>query len=235
MGLFSTVLHIHKKDLESVVITLSNVLAKNGITKFSQYPAFNEDIYDEETNSNFYLITQPTGNWVTIVELNVQLENTPYLYELTEEMSRLLDTYALSFHLHDDDVLYYNLDKSGNSLDGYTSDPQYFSEEPVSNEEILSQRHTPEKFGELIPPGKTWEELNSILNEGYWTAFDTNDLDEDGLPNDENYFGWDQLDRFEKIGKYLEIYSVDEYPFANWFDHISILDVPGSYILRAER
>ncbi|MFN7638790.1 MAG: hypothetical protein ACK5SD_17890, partial [Pseudanabaena sp.] len=49
------------------------------------------------------------------------------------------NSYDLSFHLHDDDVLYYNLDCNGESLDGYNSNLQFFENEPLDKKEILRE------------------------------------------------------------------------------------------------
>jgi hypothetical protein len=164
----------------------------------------------------------------------VNVENPFYLYELTNSLSKRLNTYALSFHLHDDDVLYYNLDKAGESLDGYNSDYQYFLAEPADRNEVVTQRHTPEHFASILPAAKTVEGLNEILNEGYWAAFDNGDLDDDGVPNDDKYF-IDEEDRFVRIGKYLEIYSSDDYPFANWYINLGTLNLGECYLMKAER
>jgi hypothetical protein len=241
MGLFSTVIHIYKKSQADIVNGLKNELQQNrGFTNFSKLDITNsnhQDILDNEVYSEqaiFYLVTQPHGNWTTIIELNVNVDNPFYLYDLTNELSKQLDTYALSFHLHDDDVLYYNLDKQGESLDGYNSNYQYFLTEPADKEEVLSQRHTPESFSNILPATKNTAALNEILNEGYWEAFDNDELDEDGVPNDDKYF-IDEQDRFERAGKYLEIYSNDDYLFADWLGNLTKLKLSGCYLLKAER
>lgn len=146
-----------------------------------------------------------------------------------------MDTYALSFHLHDDDVLYYNLDNKVESLDGYNSDFQYFDSEPLSIEDILPQRHSPEHFLMILPKSKTVEELNDILNEGMWTAFDNEELDEEGCPIDDEKYYVDEQDRFERIGKHLEIFSKDNYPFADWFSNLKKLNLDNCYLLKANR
>jgi len=126
MGLFSTVLHIYKRNKTDTVTELTNELKiDRGFSKFSK---LNIDISNSEkviskkvftNNGVFYLVTPQIGNWTTIIELNVNIENPFYLYELTNALSKRLKTYALSFHLHDDDILLYNLDKDGSSIDGY--------------------------------------------------------------------------------------------------------------------
>jgi hypothetical protein len=241
MGLFSTVLHIYQRNQADTVNELINELKNNrGFSKFSKLDIDNsnsEKIISEYVFNNpgvFYLVTPLIGNWTTIVELNVNIVNPFYLYYLTNQLSKSLSTFALSFHLHDDDILLYNLDKDGNSIDGYNSNYQYFLTDPADKEEINAQRHLPEAFENILPKLKTSGKLNSILNEGYWNAFDNNDLDEDGVPNDDKYF-IDEQDRFERIGKFLEIYSNDDYPFADWISNITKLNLPDCYLLKAEK
>lgn len=241
MGLFSTVLHIYNRSQVDTVKELQNVLRLNrDLKNFSKLNISNsnyQEVLDNEVYSKpgiFYLVTQPYGNWTTIIELNVNIENPFYLYDLTNALSKLLNTYTLSFHLHDDDVLYYNLDKDGESLDGYNSDYQYFLTEPADKEEVLSQRHSPESFSNILPVIKNVEGLNRILNEGYWSAFDNGDLDKEGVPADDKYF-IDEQDRFERVGKYLEIFSKDDYPFADWYSNLTKLNLDNCYLLKADR
>jgi hypothetical protein len=241
MGLFSTVLHLFKTPQAETTNELSAELRQRyGFSKFSRLNINNSNfkaIIDDEVEGHtgvFYLITQQHGNWTTIIELNVNLEEPFYLYELTNSLSKRLHTYALSFHLHDSDVLYYNLDKAGKSLDGYNSDYQYFLTKPASREEILSQRHTPQQFSPVLPAGKTTGGLNKILNEGYWMAFDNDELDKLETPEGDKYL-IDEEDRFVRVGNYLEIYPQSDYPFANWYSNSSKLNLAECYLLKAEK
>ena len=181
MGLFSTVLHIYKKSQADTVNELQNELQQNrGFTNFSKLDFTNskyQNVLDNEVYSKhaiFYLITQPHGNWTTIIELNVFVDNPFYLYDLTNTLSKQL------------------------------------------------------------PATKGPDGLNKILNEGYWEAFDNNELDENGVPDDDKYY-IDEQDRFERIGKYLEIYSKDDYPFADWLGNLAKLNLSDCYLLKAER
>lgn len=242
MGLFSTVLHIYKKPQAETVKELKNDLQLNRAVKnHSKIDITNSNVQgvlDNEVYAKpglFYLVTQPHGDWTTIVELNVNIDNSFYLYDLTNALSKQLDTYALSFHLHDDDVLYYNLDYKGESLDGYNSDFQYFHSEPLTKEDIVAQRHAPEHFLAILPKSKTVEGLNYILNEGMWSAFDNEELDEEGCPIDDDKYYVDEQDRFESVGKYLEIFSKDDYPFADWYSNFTKLNLDNCYLLKAER
>ena len=108
MGLFSTVLHIYNRSQVDTVKEVQNELRLNrDLKNFSKLNISNsnyQEVLDNEVYSKpgiFYLVTQPYGNWTTIIELNVNIENPFYLYDLTNALSKLLDTYTLSFHLHD--------------------------------------------------------------------------------------------------------------------------------------
>jgi hypothetical protein len=241
MGLFSTVLHIYKRNQVDIVSELSNELGQNhNFSKFLKIDITNAD-YENVIESKvypqpglFYLITEPHSDWTTIIELNVNIDKSIYLYELTNSLSSRLNTYSLSFHLHDDDVLYYNLENQGKSLDGYNSNYQYFLIDAADKNEVLSQRHTPNFFSSLLPATKNIDSLNLILNEGYWDAFDNNDLNEHGIRNGEKY-DVDEEDRFVRVGKYLEIFSKDDYPFANWRPNLQKLNLANCYLLKVEK
>jgi hypothetical protein len=241
MGLFSTVLHIYQKSQGDIVNELSKELrqdrrlpklSKVDFTNANHQIVLDKEVYSEE--GIFYLITQPHGDWTTIIELNVNIGDPFYLYDLTNSLSKRLDTYALSFHLHDDDVLIYNLDRQGESMDGYNSNYQYFLTERADREEVLTQRHTPQSFSFIMPATKNVASLNEILDEGYWTAFDNDKLDEEGVPSDDKFF-IDEEDRFVRIGKYLEIFSKEDYPFADWHSNLTRLNLDNCYLLKSNR
>jgi hypothetical protein len=241
MGLFSTTLSIYKKDQSDIVDRLKELLSENrNLSSFEKIEVATDNfqkILESDVYSNsgvYYLITERYNKWTTIIELNVNLEEPFYLYELVNEMSLKLKTYVLSFHLHDDDVLYYNLDCSGESLDGYNSNIQYFENEPLGKSEILRQRHDPRKFLGILPNNKNINVLTEILDRGYWKAFDNNDLDKDGIPNDDKYETIEE-DRLKELGRYIEIYSADNFPYANWYEDIYELDLSKCYLLRAGR
>lgn len=235
MGLFSTVLHLFQKTQAEVVEALAAELRQDhGISTIAQKTGLDfQEIIDVKTSGVAYLVTPQHSNWTTVIEVTVQLPEPFYLYDLTNGMSKRLNTYALSFHLHDSDLLLYNLNRGGEALDGYNSYYQYFLEEPAEVEDILSQRHSPQFFKEVLPASKNVEALDGLLNEGYWNAFDEEALDEDGIFPEE--YDVDEEERFENIGKYLEIFSDAEYPFANWQHHRDKLDLKNCLLLTGER
>lgn len=240
MGLFSTTLHVYERDQSEVVDGLKGVLSEKQLSIFDRIeilPGNFHDVLQSSVYSNtgiYYLVTERHGKWTTIIELNVNIEHAFYLYELGDSLSSKLKTYALSFYLHDDDVLYYNLDYNSESLDGYNSNVQYFENDRLSKNEVISQRHDTTPFFKILPANKNLEDLNRILDRGYWLAFDNNDLDKDGVPNDERYDVIEE-DRLNEIGMYLEIYSKDEFPFANWHEDVQELDLGKCRLVRADR
>ncbi len=241
MGLFSTTLSIFKKEQSDIVDALKRELKeKRKLTTFDKI-VVNGDNFQEILDSRvysspgiFYLVAGRSNYWTTILELNVSLEDPFYLYEIANGMSLRLNTYALSFHLHDDDVISYNLEYKGESVDGYSSNIQYFESEPLKRNEIINQRHDAARFSELLPPDKNVGGLNEILNRGYWQAYDNNDLDKDGIPNNDKYHV-DEEQRLKEIGCYLEICDGDQFPYANWNEDIYKLDLAKCYLLRADR
>lgn len=225
MGLFGSVIHIYQRSQEEVIRELSDEWKENfGISAIRRIEGT-----DEEVDA----ILGGTDSTNSSVD-NINVKPSFYLNDIVKSLSRRLDTFALSIHLHDSDVLYYNLEKQGESLDGYNSDYQYFLSEPASRAEILGQRHHPNAFAGLLPKEKAVEGLNALLNEGYWDAFDNNDLDADGIPiEDEKYFVVEH-ERFEDLGKYLEFYSSSTYPFVDWYGNRSGLIQTGSCLLRGQ-
>jgi hypothetical protein len=121
--------------------------------------------------------------------------------------------------VHDDDVLTYNLDLNGRSLDGYNSNPQYFEQSRLPESRVEEQRHTPEVFLPLLPSGVTLGELTGLLNRGWWAAHDAGSLDEDGVPEDEDEGFVFEGERLEALGNLLRLHGSNAgYPYAAWAD-----------------
>ncbi|MBT1705184.1 hypothetical protein [Chryseosolibacter indicus] len=240
MGLFSTTLHVYKKEQADILESLKSLLIGRNLKFFNRINVTSDtfqqvlqlDVYSK--SGVFYLVSEKFHRWTTIIELNVNVDEPFYLYELSNELSAKVKTYTLSFHLHDDDVLYYNLDHNGKSLDGYNSNVQYFLNDPLPRKEVMEQRHDVQRFSGILPEQKNIKELSNILDRGYWQAFDNNDLDEDGTPNDDKYEVIEE-DRLKELGQYLEIYTADNFPYANWYKDIITLDLSKFYLLRADK
>ena len=106
------------------------------------------------------------------------------------------------------------------SIDGYSSNPQYFENERISETVVASQRHNPARFGPVLPPGKTVDDMLSILNAGWWQAHDQGRLDAHGVmtEGDVNVCPYAlERDRMISLGTFLELGGPTvEYPFADW-------------------
>jgi len=125
--------------------------------------------------------------------------------------------HALSLIVHDSDVFFYDLFLHGEQLDGYNSAPQYFEKERLSDYAVESQRHKPDAFAPLLPPGVSLEELSALLNSGWWQAYDSGLLDGDGVPVDLDKGFVFEDDRMTKFGTLLRLHGErGEYPFAAW-------------------
>jgi hypothetical protein len=119
--------------------------------------------------------------------------------------------------VHDDDLFFYNLERNGQSLGGYNSCPQYFEQERLSDARIEEQRHNPAPFQQLLPAGRTLDELCSLLNRGWWRAHDSGALDENGVMqgSDDGYVF--EGERMTAFGTLLQLHGNEgEYPYAAW-------------------
>jgi hypothetical protein len=76
---------------------------------------------------------------------------------------------------------------------------------------------------------KNVDQLNTILNEGYWDVFIMAILMRMEFQMMKS-ISLMKKDRFERVGKYLEIFSNSEYPLANWYYFIR--SISGSTICR---
>ncbi len=162
------------------------------------------------------------GGWLPIIEGSFAAPGTPHLSEVSQQLSAKLGCFALCLVVHDDDVLFYNLDHGGRSLDGYNSNPQYFEEERLAPDAVEEQRHQPEAFAPLLPQGVSLEQLEAVLNRGWWNAHDNSGLDEDGVPIDDDDFV-DEGDRMQELGALLQLGGRGaEYPYAEWLESAGV-------------
>jgi hypothetical protein len=106
--------------------------------------------------------------------------------------------------LHEGDVLFYNLDYRGTPRDGYTSNPQFFAEELLSDQDVVRHRHMPKAFTPLLPKHIKMEKLLQVLNAGWWQAYDSKQLDETGDPLSEEALV-DEEERLTTLGGLLQL------------------------------
>lgn len=225
MGLFSSVLHLRDKPQEDVLPTLNAILQDSGFVRVETLPVPAEgpsalpehDIAGEA--GPYYLVSPLKGHWLTIIEAHFGLDSqgVPHLSDLGNRLSAALSCYALTLVVHDDDLFFYNLDRDGESLDGYNSCPQYFEQERLPDPLIEEQRHTPEPFQPMLPAGHSLDELRALLNRGWWNAYDAGALDEHGVVRgDDDGFVFEG-ERMTAFGTLLQLHgNHGEYPYAAW-------------------
>jgi hypothetical protein len=220
VGLFCTVLHCRYVERDRLLPALDSCLdgAGYGDPEIVKVPENgpSSPIWDE-WEGPWYLVSPLHGRWITVIEGQFGLENVPWVTDVANQLSAALSCYALALHLHDDDVFYYNLEHNGESLDGYNSLPPYFEQEPLAATAVEEQRHYPEAFQPLLPPACSLQELEDLLNRGFWHAYKHGELDEDGLPIDEEGGLVDEEARMTAFGTMLQLHgTTGEYPYTAW-------------------
>ena len=225
MGLFSSVLHVRDTQRDNLLPALDAVLRDAGFSRAETMAVSSDGPYalpNHETSVSagpYYLVSPLQGRWLTVIEAHFALhsQGVPHLSDLGNRLSAALSCYALALVVHDDDLFFYNLDRNGKSLDGYNSCPQYFEQERLPDTRIEEQRHTPEPFQPLLPPGCPLDELRALLNRGWWSAYDSGDLDENGVAQgDDDGFVFEG-ERMTAFGTLLQLHGDrGEYPYAGW-------------------
>lgn len=222
MGLFSAVLHIRDVPGERVVAVLVELLRTRGF-ELDQDRAVPETgpraLLPARATADAHYLVADLHPWTIVIEAQF-VEGVP-LAGLGADLSRALDSYALTLNVHDDDLFLYDLDKSGKSLDGYNSCPQYFESDPLSEDFIESQRHTPEEFLPLLNSEHELAALRALLARGWWSAHDSGRLDENGvvLDDDRDDSFVFEGDRMTAFGTLLGLHGAQgEYPYAGWLD-----------------
>jgi hypothetical protein len=216
-------LHVFDVDQTDVEKALGSILSKNGFFHLRVSPVDGANIGPqvEASSAPAYIIGPKLGRWVPVIDIHAE----PWPSVICTELSLACSSHVLCIMVHDDDVMLYNLDRNGDSQDGYNSNPQYFENYRVPESEIQSQRHTPEPFSYLIPEGKNVEDLLTILNAGWWQAHDNGRLDDDGVMSDEDWDSCpyqDEGERMTTFCSYLELAGGSDYPFTYWRDNGTI-------------
>lgn len=221
MGLFSAVIHVRRVAPAELAAGLDAVMEDAGFVRSTTAPLSGQAPEQAADDVAAYAYGPLRGDWCTVVQVHF-FEADIEVSEVGLALSETLDTYVLSLDLHDDDVFYYNLDHRGEPLDSYNSDPMYFEEDRLSEPDIEAERHHPEAFVPLLPPGASLEALSALLQSGWWRAHDEGKLDEDGIMRDEAYDADDYLpaeERMTAFGKLLQLHgAAGDYPYVAWGD-----------------
>lgn len=217
MGLFSNVIHVWRQNADEIETALEEVMSAHGLKRIALAPVPPAGPSATGDGAATYAVGPRRGDWATIVEVDVGEPGNPGAAELGCALSRALQTYVLSLAVHDDDVLFYNLEFNGDSLDGYNSFPQYFEQERIPEADIDAQRHTPEAFSPLLPSGVSIGDLLGLLQRGWWAAHDAGELDEDGVPGNPDTGFVFEGERMTALGNLLHLHGASsDYPFAAW-------------------
>lgn len=217
MGLFSSVLHVQSSEPQAVITALHAALQTFGYEP-KQAP-FHLDGDARKLLARpagaLYAVSPPRGQWVTVIDVG----DNPWIFDVAPKLSQQLSTYVLALHLHDDDVFLYQLSQGGNVVDEYNSNPQYFEEERLSKAAIEEVRHTPSKLEPILPSDVTVEQVDDLLQNGWWNAYEHNQLDRDGLaPEDDDEY-IEEEERMSEFGALLELNGqTGEYPYTAWRD-----------------
>jgi hypothetical protein len=225
MGLFSSVLHVRDTPRENVLPAVDAILRDAGFSRVETLPVPADGPralanHDAAVSAGpYYLVSAAQGRWLTIIEAHFALRRlgAPHLSDLSLRLSAGLSSYALALVVHDDDLFFYNLDRDGGSLDGYNSCPQYFEQTQLPDEKIEEQRHRPEPFQPILPAGRSLDELLALLNRGWWNAYDSGNLDENGVAQRDRDGSVFEVERMTAFGNLLHLHGEQgQYPYAVW-------------------
>jgi len=219
MGLFSSVIHVYKRDQSAVVSSIRNVVDKwEWSLKVPTGPCWTKG--DVQL---LYLVGKQEGEWSTVIQTHGSRAESPHLSDLARQLSLDLQTFTLAMMVHDSDLTFYNLYSSGGALDGYNSCPQYFEKAPLPPAKIKQQQHSVRPFAPLLPKGVSIADLKNVLDRGWWKAFDAGKLGENGLPKTVDGYVLED-DRMIAIGNLLQLHGeMGTYPFAGWADNKEII------------
>jgi hypothetical protein len=138
MGLFCVNVHFRTTDDK----TLAEALNRRRITRYRILPAKN--------------------GWTSLYEERASEQDDRRIRELAGRLSEELHVAAIAFLVHDSDIACYWLYDSGQLLDEYNSDPEYFGE---SDGPPSPQGGRPEILLRYCRPGVRQDELAAILAE----------------------------------------------------------------------
>lgn len=226
MGLFSSVLHLQPATQAQALESIDRVLQRAGLrlADKSQVSSSGPQSGERERESSARYLVSPDGcPWLTVIEAQFPPPTGPQLADLGKALSKELGCLALTLVVHDDDLFLYNLDRNGESLDGYNSCPQYFETERLSKPDVEAQRHSAEAFVPLLPDSATLSDLEDLLNQGWWSAHDTDRLDDDGIPLDDDESFVFEGERMTGFGQLLQLHGpTGTYPYASWAESPAI-------------
>jgi len=220
MGLFSSVIHLRGAAAKAIPDELDAIVEAAGFRLRWQrkVPAGGPRALAEYRKSTgpLYFVGKDEP-WIPIIQGAFPESDDLWISQVALELSRKLRCVSLCLVLHDDDVVFMDLNRGGEQLDGYNSNPQYFEEKRLSKKAVEQQRHSMDPFRDFVTPVH-FEELKKTLARGWWSAYDRGALDSDGVVVDEA--DWvDEAERMTKIGTVLGLAGRRAYPFTDWAEN----------------
>lgn len=234
----STVLHVRGQAPDAVEAALEAIFAAEERARVLRVEGSYSAVLarataPERETSYSYVILRPhaPSQWTPILELGNRTEG------LDVELSRRLGgAPVFTIFVYGDGLSGYRVARDGAAVDRYASDPTYFTEAAVEDEEsatgqltaagesmlIERERGHPERFADLLPEGTSPEDFaRVVLRPGWWEDHDAGAATtaHDNADDQEEWV--DEADRMRCIGLALELWGPTEYPLAQDPEEIS--------------
>lgn len=229
------VLHVQGQRPEVVEDTLTEIFSREERARVLRIEGTFSAVLARATDPGLeagfrYLILRPhpSSSWTPVLELGNRTEG------LDAELSKALGGCAVfTTFVYGDVVSGYRLARDGTDVDHYLSDPTAVAGDEDTDdvpppaaqelEDVEAVRGHPDRFADLLPAGTAPEDFaRVVLWPGWWeqhdagsTQGDADDEDaDDGDADDGEEDVVDEADRMRCIGLALELWTPDEYPFA---------------------
>src|SRR6188768_3037030 len=166
MGATFVNVQVHARDSETtarlnrVEACLRRVLREDGFLPVEA---------DQASDRTILVANGP--NWIGVYDELCDEQRQDEAQRLASQLSRELETHAVSILVHDSDVLWLELFDSGTLVDGFNNYPDYFGK--VSSEGRKSARGTPEHWSAVLTPGTPPAALRAIWRKQKAFAEDT--------------------------------------------------------------
>lgn len=215
MGLNITVLHVRGADIDAVGTAIVQTVAALGWT-LRGHAVLRSPPEPCAPNALQYLVAPSAGGWISVLTGHGYRTRAPTGQDLAEALSKALSTHALALSVMHSDVLSYWFGANGIKADTYNSCPPILSEK-FSARHFAKQRHHPDVLASFLPSGASVVELKSLLDRGWWAAYDGGRLNSHFVPpEDEPGFVFED-DRLMALGNLLQLHGADhDYPYAGW-------------------
>lgn len=238
MATATTVLHIQDHTPDEVEAALETIFAREerprALRLQGTYSAVLDRALDEGLDAGYrYLLLRPHEGsaWTPLLELGNRTEGLDRALSAELGGAVVVSTFA-----YGNAVSGYRVARQGAEVDRYLSDPEYLasllaqemaqeegqeaaagevSPEALAPADLEEVRGHPERFAELLPAGTTAQEFTRIvLVPGWWEEQAGSGATAGAVGDEEEEELVDEADRMRCIGLALELWTPDEYPFA---------------------